>query len=437
MYTRSVRRQLIAFGVISALAIGYLVLGYGDGERTLGLSTYSVKADFGDTSGLYPRALVTYRGIQVGRVTSLNLNTDGVTVTLSLDSGTRVPVDAEAEIHSTSAIGEQYVDLVPARSSGPFLTPGATIPRSHTVQMPQIAPVIDKLNALLNSVPKAPTTRLLDQLDTALGSSADNVQQLIANSNDLVASATAQIRSTKALLEGLPTVLRSQTDLGTSTQSYLASLAAVSGELVRSNASVESLLTRGSPALDSVNGLIGRLTPSFALLMANLVSSAQVLQVYVPGLRQILAVYPALIDRLQATAIRHNAASIDNLDIRLNPNDPPPCTVGYPALSQWRDPSQTAPRSTPPSLHCTNPPSVQQSVRGARNLPCPNDPSLRAATPAECGLVFPGVQTAPYGSAQPSRSSTKTRTSDTSGGFAYTLMSDSGSWTDLFTGPLG
>ena len=437
MYAKGVRIQLAAFGVIAALAIGYLVLGYADGERTVGLSSYQIKADFRDTSGLYPRALVTYRGVQVGRVKSLDLSDDGVDVTLSVDSGVHIPVGARAEIHSTSAIGEQYVDVVPARRGGPFLHAGATIPRTDTREMPQVAPVLDKLNALLESVPKEQTASLLDEIDTALGSSSADLGQVLDSSTDLLAKATAQVGSTTPLLTSVQPVLQTQTDLGGSTRSYLASLAGVSDELRRTDPHLRSLLTDGAPALDAVGGLVDRLTPSFSLLMANLVSSGEVFNVYVPNIKQLLVIYPALIDRLQGTGVAHKAEGMDNLDIKLNFNDPPPCTQGYLPESQWRDPADTTRAPTPPALHCTLPGSARESVRGARNLPCPGDESRRAAEPAGCGLLFPGEQSAPYVAGRAGHSSRgKDAGTGATGSFSYTLVGGDATWTDLFTEPL-
>jgi len=433
MYTQGVRIQLVVFGIISVLSIGYLALGYGDGTRTVGLSTYEIKADFRDTSGLYPRALVTYRGVDVGRVTFLDLTSDGVDVTLSVDSGVHIPAGTVAEIHSTSAVGEQYVDLVPARSNGPFLGAGATIPRSDTREMPQVAPVLDKLNALLESVPKKQTTRLLDQVDTAFGSSDADVQLVLDSSTELLDTATAQLKITKELISSVRPVLKTQTDLGMSTRAYISSLAGVTGELERSDPHLRSLLARGVPSLEAVDGLVDRLSPSFALLMANLVSTAEVTNVYVPHLKQLLVVYPALVDRLQGTGVHHEKEGMDKLDLKLNINDPPSCTQGYLPQSKWRDPADTTPAETPPNLHCTTPRSERQGVRGARNYPCPYDETRRSAFPAGCGLHFPGEQAKPYRAGHlATRSEVATGAEPT----FYTLTA-SGRWTDLFTGPLG
>ena len=435
MYPRGVRTQLIAFGVIAVLSIGYLVLGFADGKRTV-QGSYQITADFRDTSGLYPRALVTYRGVQVGRVKSLRLSDDGVDVTLTVDSNVHIPRGARAEIHSTSAIGEQYVDVVPVRRGGPFLRGGATIPRADTREMPQVAPVLDKLNGLLESVPQQQTASLLDDVDTAFGSSASDLREVLDSSSTLVAEATKQVESTKQLIASVQPVLKSQTDLGDATRSYISSLAGVSGEVRRSDPHLRSLLTNGPSALDAVDGLVNRLTPSFSLLMANLVSSGEVLNVYVPNIKQLMVIYPALIDRLQGTGLPPNSQGIDKVDIKLNFNDPPPCTRGYIPASQWRDPADTTRTATPPALHCTLPAAAPESVRGARNLPCPNDGSRRAADPVGCGLVFPGEQSAAY-------TAGRARTSDQGDGvrqdgrsISYTLVRGTATWSDLFTEPL-
>ena len=66
-----------------------------------------------ETGGLYGTGNVTYRGVEVGRVQSVGLTDTGVEAVLSLKSGIDIPSDLKAEVHSQSAIGEQYVDLLP------------------------------------------------------------------------------------------------------------------------------------------------------------------------------------------------------------------------------------------------------------------------------------------------------------------------------------
>ena len=70
-------------------------------------------ADFVAGGGLYKNANVTYRGVAVGRVESVGLNPNGVTAEMRLNSGTPIPSNVTATVKSVSAVGEQYIDLVP------------------------------------------------------------------------------------------------------------------------------------------------------------------------------------------------------------------------------------------------------------------------------------------------------------------------------------
>ena len=70
-------------------------------------------ANFVAGGGLYKNANVTYRGVAVGRVESVGLTPNGVDAEMRLNSGTPVPSNVTAIVKSVSAIGEQYIDLVP------------------------------------------------------------------------------------------------------------------------------------------------------------------------------------------------------------------------------------------------------------------------------------------------------------------------------------
>ena len=78
-----------------------------------GIGRYHVTVELPRTAGLYPSANVTYRGAEVGRVKSVRLTDTGVAAVLSLKSDIDIPSDLDAQVHSQSAVGEQYVALLP------------------------------------------------------------------------------------------------------------------------------------------------------------------------------------------------------------------------------------------------------------------------------------------------------------------------------------
>src|ERR1700739_1862232 len=115
MIDKLTKIQLGIFAVITALTLSVMAIFYLRLPATFGIGTYTVNADFVAGGGLYKNANVTYRGVAVGRVESVGLNPNGVTAGMRLNSGTPIPSNVTATVKSVSAVGEQYIDLVPSK----------------------------------------------------------------------------------------------------------------------------------------------------------------------------------------------------------------------------------------------------------------------------------------------------------------------------------
>ena len=100
----------------------------------------TVTVEMPESGGLYRFANVTYRGVQIGKVTDIDVARDSVIAQLSLDASPTVPADVVAEIRSVSAVGEQYVDLQPRTKAPPYLGNGSVIPEANVVLPQQVGP---------------------------------------------------------------------------------------------------------------------------------------------------------------------------------------------------------------------------------------------------------------------------------------------------------
>ncbi|MFC5731496.1 MULTISPECIES: MCE family protein [Nocardioides] len=386
--TPLIRWQLRIFGVISVVALGLTFFVYAKVPSMVGIGVYDVHVDFADASGLYPRAQVTFHGVKVGRVVELEVSDGGAVATLRIEDGAKIPLGATAELHSTSAIGEQYVDLVTDDADGPYLEHGAEIPRERAIEMPQITPVLDSLNRLLASVPRAPTRRVLRQVGDGLGGRSDDLGGIIDSSGQLLTDAQANIEATTSLIAALQPVLSTQEDLGTSTQGYARALNDLTATLAAQNtADLRALLRTGPGGLDALTRTVGDLQPALPMFLANATTNAAVLNAYLPGLRQLLVVYPATIARLQGVANARAEFGDARFDLRASFDDPPSCQSGYLPPGQRRSPSDTTHRHVNPLAHCRIPANDPIAARGARNLPCPNS-AQRGPLPESCGLTF-------------------------------------------------
>ncbi|WP_447553197.1 outer membrane lipid asymmetry maintenance protein MlaD [Vreelandella sp. EE22] len=114
------RSKTMEFGVglfMLAGIIGLVFLGL----RVSGLSlsaptqTFQLEANFSNIGGLKPRARVTMAGVTVGRVESIDLDTDwyDARVVLRLDNDLegQLSQDTTAAILTAGLLGEQYIGL--------------------------------------------------------------------------------------------------------------------------------------------------------------------------------------------------------------------------------------------------------------------------------------------------------------------------------------
>jgi virulence factor Mce-like protein len=154
MLTRLVRTQLIIFTIASVIGVAVMLFAYMQVPTLLGLGRLTVKLELPATGGLYRFSNVTYRGVQVGQVTEVGLTDDGAEATLSLDGSTKIPSDLQAAVRSISAVGEQYIDLLPRNDSPPYLKNGSAIPVQDATIPQAVGPMLDQFSALVGSIPR-------------------------------------------------------------------------------------------------------------------------------------------------------------------------------------------------------------------------------------------------------------------------------------------
>ncbi|MCJ0891252.1 MlaD family protein [Rhodococcus sp. ARC_M5] len=114
--------SLVALVVMTVASVGYLTVGVLDIDPTRTTNRVVVRME--SSGGLMDTSQVTSRGIQVGRVESIAVVPGGLDVTLGLDADHRIPADSEVVVANLSAAGEQYLDLRPRSTGGPYLTDG-------------------------------------------------------------------------------------------------------------------------------------------------------------------------------------------------------------------------------------------------------------------------------------------------------------------------
>jgi phospholipid/cholesterol/gamma-HCH transport system substrate-binding protein len=388
MLTRFIRIQLALFTVLTVIALTALGWYYLRLPSLAGVGQYTLHADLPASGGLYRTANVTYRGITIGKVTEVEPTESGARATMSIEDRYKIPVDASANVHSVSAIGEQYLDLVSDSTSGQYLSPGQTITDGSVPR--EIGPALDAADRGLAALPKEKISGLLDETALAVGGLGPALQRLVDGTQAIVTDFDTNIGDINDIIDNSAPILDSQVNSGDAIRRWSANLNSIAAQTAQQDQALRSGLAKAGPTADAVAGVFGEVREAFPQTLANLSIVFDMLKRYNKGLEQTLVILPQGASVAQAVAAPFKNAAALNFSLTIN--QPPPCLTGFLPASEWRSPADTTTAPLPSGTYCKIPKDTPANVvRGARNYPCADVPGKTAATPRECRSEEPYV----------------------------------------------
>lgn len=133
-------------------------------------------AVFANATGIYPGDEVRVSGVKVGVIEAITPDVTQATMTLRLDHGVSIPVDARAIVVAQNLVSARFVQLTPAfRETGPVLRDGETIPLDRTAVPVEWDQVKDQLTRLATElgpngdVSGTSVSRFIDSAANAMG----------------------------------------------------------------------------------------------------------------------------------------------------------------------------------------------------------------------------------------------------------------------------
>ena len=366
MLSTATRIKLAVFAVLSVLIVAYTGIHYANLGRYVGMpGYYVVRLDLAQAGGIFPNADVTYRGVSVGRVGAVRLTATGVEADLNIsDSAPQIPARLQAAVADLSAVGEQYVDLRPDATSGPYLSAGSVIPQRDTQLPLPVTSLLTSLNTLATSLPLGTLRALLDEMATGLQGQGTDLASIIDGNHALLQALSATTGQTITLITNSKTVLATQIAESGELDSFANSARLLAKQLKATDPDLRKLIIAGPQVGAQVADLLANTNPGLATLIANLLTTSEVTLTRGQALDELLSVLPADI-AAGSTVITNKGA---NFGMALTFFSPLPCTAGY-GGTVYRNGLDTSP--APPlntSAACTEPAS-EGDVRGSAHAP--------------------------------------------------------------------
>lgn len=367
MITPAIWIKNIVFLVIAVLVLGYLGVRYADLGHYIGMrSYYTVKVQLPRTGGLFTHSNVTYRGVSVGRVGPIELTDDGVEAELRIEKDAPpIPDGLKAVVANLSSVGEQYVDLRPTRTEGPYLANGSVIDQADTTVPAPVTDVLTSVDDLAGSVDLESLRTVVDEFGTAFEGRGDDLQVLLDTGGDFVRAADDALPvNTRLMIDG-ETVLRTQAEQGDALKGFASGAKELAAELKGSDTDLRKLIAVTPDATGQISGLLRDLDPSFGVVVANLLTTSDVAVTRQRGLEELLVKLPAVV-AAGSSAVDENGA---RFGMSVTFFEPLPCTAGYGGTTYRNGLDLTAGPAVNTRARCTSSPGTGINVRGSANAP--------------------------------------------------------------------
>ena len=354
------RLRLLVFLLLGGMAVVYVGARYAGLTNPLSTSSYQVRVELAESGGLFPRGEVTFRGVSVGRVEDLDFKTNGVTAILELNDDWQIPADLTAEVHNRSAVGEQYLDLVPRTNGGPYLQDGSVVAAADTTTPVDEQELIVAADDLFTSIPRDDLTTVIDESAAAFDGAGDDIGRLLDNSQTILDAANRTRSDAVALLRDGGTVLETQHDQAKLIRAYLGDLAKVTDVVADQDGDLRVVLKDGTTAARELRRLAAELGPNLPILLANTSQLSGILTNRLDQVEETLVSLPFAL----ASALTPGRGGLAHFTF-VGGISPTPCRTGYIPATDWKSIHDPIPSVLSPDIGCRTPSSVPRGVVGA------------------------------------------------------------------------
>lgn len=360
----------MVFALITMLGVSFVGARYARLNRLFYSTSYTVVAHFRDSGGMYAGGLVSYRGVSVGDVQKLVLTRDGVDAYLDIDKSWdgKIPADTLAVVGNRSAVGEQYVDLQPRTDSAPFLHDGSQIAMADTRTPLPTQKLLGDISTTVESVHRGSLRTTVRELGKAFAGTGPDLQRIIDTGTSFIDAANRNFDVTTALLHDGNTVLRGQVASADAIRSFARDLRLFSGTLAGHDRDLRRVIDNGAVTATDLRQFLQDNQVDLGDLINNLVTTGQIVVQHLPGLRQVLVLYPYVVEGGFTVVSKSPETGLYDAHFGLVlTNNPPVCHNGYQS-TDTRPPQDGSNRPMNVDAHCAEPAS-QSDPRGAQHAP--------------------------------------------------------------------
>lgn len=241
--------------VIVGIVSGAVALFRGDVSQTVPVTLLSPRAGL----VMNPDAKVKMRGVQVGKVSSIEERPDGqAAIHLDMDPSQlqHIPANVVVDVASTTVFGAKSVELVPPRDPTPNRMYAGQVLNSQHVTV-EINTVLQQVTEVLGSIQPEKLNETLGAIATAFNGRGEKVGQLLSDFDTMLAHLDPSLPALNHDLEVLPTVANAYADVAPDLVQTLDNTTRISQTIVDEQQDLDAVLVSAAGLADVGNDVIG------------------------------------------------------------------------------------------------------------------------------------------------------------------------------------
>jgi phospholipid/cholesterol/gamma-HCH transport system substrate-binding protein len=228
--------------------------------------------------------------------------------------------------------------------------------------------LLGDISTTVESVDRKALRTTVDELGQAFGGTGPDLQQIIDTGTAFIDEANRNFDVTTALIRDSNTVLRGQIASADAIRSFARDLRLFSGTLAGHDRDLRRVIDAGSVTATQLRTFLDDNQVHLAGLINNLVTTGEIVVRHLPGLRQVLVLYPYVVEGGFTVVSKSPETGLYDAHFGLVlTNNPPLCHNGYQS-TDTRAPQDGSNRPMNVTAHCAEP-ATQSDPRGAQNAP--------------------------------------------------------------------
>jgi phospholipid/cholesterol/gamma-HCH transport system substrate-binding protein len=276
--------MVAAIVLIVAMAVGFF---RGDFTETVPLTVMA------DRAGLVmnPDAKVKMRDILVGRVSSIDVQSDGLAaIHLAINPAKLdlIPENVRVDVASSTVFGAKYVQLIPPPDPSPIpIRRDQTIEAEHVTV--EVNTVFQQLTSLISAIEPQKLNAMLAALSSGLNGRGEKLGETITNLDYVLAQLDPSLPNLSHDISVAPTVLNTFADAAPDLVQTMANSTELSNTIVDQGANLDRFLMSVISVSDTGNDVIGGNRAALTSTLALLTPTTDLLNEYNPALYCLLA----------------------------------------------------------------------------------------------------------------------------------------------------